>query len=231
MKVSIVIPALNEEENIGRVLAQIPYEKLPETEVIVVDNGSKDSTSAVARTRGARVFVQPRKGYGIATITGLLQATGDIIVTMDADGGHWPGDLPRLLKPVLTGSAMATLGVRIHSFPHGMRIRRFLANVLLARIFNALYRERLSDVQCGFRAIQRQVLHRLDLSQEGMQFTTEFLIELKEKSVHLTPVRVRQIATRRSHVKEVKDFIAHIALMLKRFPAFNAVRSLRTPSS
>ncbi len=230
MKVSIVIPALNEEENIGRVLEQIPYEKLPETEVIVVDNGSKDSTSAVARTRGARVFVQPRKGYGIATITGLSAASGDVIVTMDADGGHWPGDLPKLIRPVLTGSSMAALGVRIHSFPHGMRVRRFLANVILARIFDMLYGERLSDVQCGFRAIRRGVLDKLTLSQEGMQFTTELLIELKEKNVNLTPVQVRQVPTERSHVKEVKDFIGHISLMLRRFPTFNAVRSLKTHS-
>ncbi len=224
LKISIVIPALNEEESIGKVLEEIPLEKLPKTEIIVVDNGSKDRTASVARARGVRVLSEPRKGYGIATITGLSKATGDVIVTMDADGGHWPGDLPKLVKPVVSGSSLVALGVRIHSFPHGMRIRRFLGNVLLARIFNALYRERLSDVQCGFRAIHRKVLNKLTLSQEGMQFTTELLIELKEKNVRLASVRVRQVATKRSHVREAKDFIGHVALMLKRFPAFYAAR-------
>lgn len=229
MKVSIVIPALNEEDSIGKVLEKIPFDKLPETEIIVVDNGSKDRTALVALARGVRVVSEPRKGYGIATITGLSKATGDIIVTMDADGGHWPGDLPKLVKPVATGGAMAAMGVRIHSFPHGMKIRRFLANVVLAKIFNSLYGERLSDVQCGFRAIHRKVLERLTLSEEGMQFTTELLIELKEKKVHLTPVQLKQMPTKTSHVKEVSDFIRHVALMLRRFPASHGVQPSRMP--
>lgn len=227
MRVSIVIPALNEESNIGRVLDQIPLARLPETEIIVVDNCSSDHTAQVAWSKGVRVVKEPRKGYGMATMTGLSIATGDVIVTMDADGAHWPGDLPRLLKPVMNGSSMAVLGVRIHSFPHGMKVRRFLGNVILARIFNTLYGEHLSDVQCGYRAIHRKVLNKLRLSQQGMQFTTELLIELKQKNVPLNPVQVRQFPTERSHVKEVRDFIGHILLMMKRFPPFLTTRSRR----
>ena len=224
MKVSIVIPALNEEDSLGRVLQEIPFDQLPETEVIVVDNGSRDHTASVALSRGARVVFEPRRGYGIATRTGILQANGDIIVTMDADGGHWPGDLPNVLQPVATGSSLAVLGVRIHSYPHGMRIRRFLGNVVLARIFNILYREHLSDVQCGFRAINRKALSKLRLSQNGMQLTTELLIELREKGIPIWPVKVRQIATRRSHLREARDFASHVLLMLRRFPAFRSAQ-------
>src|SRR3989442_13053566 len=142
VRVSIAIPALNEEDSIGRVLDQIPYDRLPETEVIVVDNGSRDGTAEAAVRKGARVVYEPHKGYGVATRRGLSEAKGDIVVTMDADGGHWPGDLPNMVRPVDIGSYLAALGVRIHSYPHGMRIRRFLGNVLLARFFNTLYRER-----------------------------------------------------------------------------------------
>jgi glycosyltransferase involved in cell wall biosynthesis len=228
MRVSIVIPALNEEDSLGRVLEQIPFDRLPETEVIVVDNGSKDHTASVALSKGARVVFEPRKGYGIATRAGILEAHGDIIVTMDADGGHWPGDLPNVLRPFATGSSLAVLGVRIHSYPHGMRIRRFLGNVVLARIFNALYREHLSDVQCGFRAIHRKALGKLRLSQNGMQLTTELLIELREKGIPIWPVKVRQVATRRSHLRETRDFASHVTLMLKRFPSFRSAR-VKTP--
>lgn len=231
VKVSIIIPALNEEDSIGRVLDQIPFLYLPETEVIVVDNGSRDLTPQVASARGVRVVLEPRKGYGNATRTGLSEATGDIIVTMDADGGHWPGDLPELLRPVVAGSSMAALGVRIHSYPHGMRVRRFLGNVILARIFNLLYGERLSDVQCGFRVIHRKVLAKLALFEEGMQFTTELLIELKEKGVRISPVSVRQVPTKRSHLREVRDFIGHVALMLRRFPSFYSMKGLETASN
>jgi glycosyltransferase involved in cell wall biosynthesis len=229
VRVSIVIPALNEEDSIGRVLDQIPFDRLPETEVIVVDNGSHDGTAEVAVKRGARVVFEPHKGYGVATRRGLSEAKGDIVVTMDADGGHWPGDLPNIVRPVDIGSYSAALGVRIHSYPHGMRIRRFLGNVLLARFFNTLYRERLSDVQCGFRAIHRNALAMLKLTEDGMQFTTELLIELKEKGISILPVQVEQIATKRSHLKEVQDFAKHVALMLKRFPGVRSARSLEAP--
>ncbi len=222
MKVSIVIPALNEEEKIGEVLDLIPFGRLPETEVIVVDNGSWDRTAQVASSKGARVVTEPKKGYGIATLTGLSHATGDVVVTMDADGAHWPGDLPRLLDPILTGASKATLGVRIHSYPHGMKIRRFLGNVVLARIFDTLYGEHLSDVQCGFRAIHRKVLERIRLSQKGMQLTTELLIQLKQKRVPFKPVEVKQLPSQRSHVREVRDFMGHIVLMLRGFPKFLA---------
>ncbi len=218
MKISIVIPALDEEDSIARVLDQIPYDKLPPAEVIVVDNGSQDGTARVAASRGARVVSEPRKGYGVATKTGLANATGDIIVTMDADGAHWPGDLPKMIEPVADGSSVAALGIRIHSFAHGMKIRRFIGNVMLAKIFNALYDEHLNDVQCGFRAIQRKVLGKLNLTEDGMQFTTELLIELKAKGIQITPVNIQQIATRRSHLREVRDFVGHVGLMLKRFP-------------
>ena len=229
MRISIVIPALNEEDSIGRVLGQIPFDRLPEAEVIVVDNGSSDGTARVAVENGARVVFEPRKGYGIATRTGLSEAKGDVIVTMDADGGHWPGDLPDLVRPVELGSSLATLGVRIHSYPHGMKIRRFLGNVLLAKLFNALYRERLSDVQCGFRAIHRNALAMLKFSENGMQFTTELLIELKQKGISIFPVQVEQVPTKRSHLKEVQDFVRHVALMLKRFPAVRSARILEAP--
>ncbi len=225
MKVSIVIPALNEEDNLGRVLDQIPFDRLPETEVIVVDNGSSDRTAQVAASRGVQVITETKKGYGIATLTGLSKATGDILVTMDADGAHWPGDLPRLLKPVVSSLSMATLGVRIHSFPHGMKIRRFLGNVILARLFNLLYKEHLSDVQCGYRAFHRGAMNKLQLSQEGMQFTTELLIELKEKKIPISLIRVRQMPTERSHLREAKDFVGHVLLMLRRFPGFLSTRS------
>ena len=101
-----------------------------------------------------------------------------------------------------------------------MKIRRFLGNVLLAKVFGALYGEHLSDVQCGFRAIHRQALNKLKLSQDGMQLTTELLIELRENGVEIFPVNVRQQATERSHLKEAYDFTRHITLMLERFRTF-----------
>ena len=228
---SIVIPALNEEYSIGKVLDGIPFDKLPETEVIVVDNGSNDNTAKVALSKGAKVILEPRRGYGVATRTGFSIAQGGIIVTMDADGGHWPGDVPKILQPVATGSSLVAVGVRISSYPHGMKIRRFVGNVMLAKIFNGLYGGRMADVQCGFRAIHRKALDKLNLSQNGMQLTTELLIELKEKGISVATVRVRQIPTTTSHLREARDFAGHVGLMLKRFSSFRPVQRERLPDN
>src|SRR5207245_1080625 len=92
-------------------------------------------------------------------------------------------------------------------------------------VFDTLYGEHLGDVQCGFRAIHRKALNKLRLSQDGMQLTTELLIELKERGIPICPVQVRQVPTDRSHIREARDFIEHVSLMLRRFPSYWSARN------
>src|ERR1700689_5229329 len=99
---SIVIPALNEERGIGDVIKEIPIKKLKklgyETEVLVIDNGSHDQTPHIARSHGARVIIQPIRGYGNAYKAGFANASGDIIATGDADMTYPFEDLPEILE-------------------------------------------------------------------------------------------------------------------------------------
>src|SRR5262245_30611485 len=103
--VSLVIPALNEAEAIGETVRDLPWDLIEEC--IVVDNGSTDATAEEARRHGARVIVEPRRGYGQACYTGVLSTSdsNDVIAFMDGDGSDISSDLRLLAKPVLMGEA------------------------------------------------------------------------------------------------------------------------------
>ena len=133
------MPALNEEESIGQVLAAIPTGVADE--VIVVDGGSSDGTVAVARAGGARVIHEPRRGYGRACATGLAAARGDVVLFLDADGADDPGQIPDLLLPILTGRADMVLGSRLAgeiasgAMPWHQRFGNWLAAWLIRRLY------------------------------------------------------------------------------------------------
>ena len=112
-KISVIIPALNEEESIGQVLNDIPGEIVEE--VIVVDNGSNDNTVTVAKSLGASVIREPLKGYGAACLRGIsmLKQDTDIVVFLDADYSDYPQDLPAVVKPIVTGKAEMVIGSRM----------------------------------------------------------------------------------------------------------------------
>ena len=108
---SIIIPALNEAESIGYVLSAIPMEWTHE--ILVVDGGSTDATVAIAEQAGARVIHEGRRGYGRACHSGLLAASGKVVVFLDADGADDPRHLPELLAPLMNGQADLVLGSRL----------------------------------------------------------------------------------------------------------------------
>ncbi len=151
MKVTVVIPARNEEKSIyGVVSGARQYAD----DVIVVDDGSVDATGRIASEAGATVTVnKQRRGYITALRTGIGQATGDIIVTMDADGEHNPGDIPLLIQPLNDNIADLVLG------------RRTKVTRLSERFINWLTRLRvkISDSCTGFRAMRRDLALKLSL--------------------------------------------------------------------
>ena len=110
MRVSLIIPALNEAESLGRLLTEVPFDVLHQ--VIVVDNGSTDHTAEVARAGGAQVIDESRRGYGHACAAGLAAAEGDAVVFMDGDGSFVPAELTELLVPLKEGKADLILGSR-----------------------------------------------------------------------------------------------------------------------
>jgi Glycosyl transferase family 2 len=182
MKLSVVIPALNEEHGIGDVLKEIPIAKLGdmdyEVEVIVVDNGSVDSTAHVACMHGATVVVQPMRGYGNAYRAGFAYATGDVVATGDADLTYPFADLPKILRRMGQRNLEFVTTDRLSGLRDGvMTPSHVLGNWLLSRITKTLFRWPYKDSQSGMWIFKRYVWHALDVQSSGMPFSQELKIE------------------------------------------------------
>jgi glycosyltransferase involved in cell wall biosynthesis len=149
--ISVIIPAYNEERSIGEVIKQT--QKFAD-EVIVVDDNSTDNTRELCERLGARVVTnEHRKGYVGAIKTGFEKAKHEIIVTLDADGEHDPGDIPRLVEPILKGEADLVLGKR-EEIPR-----------ISERFINSLtnFKVKVADSGTGFRALKRELASNLNL--------------------------------------------------------------------
>lgn len=161
-RMSIILPARNEAANL-RVLLPLIKKQAPEVELIVVDDGSTDDTASVARDAGAKVISHPYgMGNGAAVKTGARNASGDILVFMDADGQHDPRDISALLRKLDHGYDMV-VGAR--SRPSQANLWRWAANSLYNRVASWMVGQTVSDLTSGFRAARaelfRQFLHML----------------------------------------------------------------------
>jgi len=163
MRVSAVIPAFNEENRIGEVVS---IAKRYVDEVLVVDDGSTDRTGEVAREQGAKIIRNERNfGYLESLRRGFRVAKGDIVVTLDGDGEHDPGQIPSLLGPILDGSADLVFGKR-KEVP---RVSERIINRLVR------YKTGITDSGTGFRAIRREIAKRMKLN--GFCSCGTFLLE------------------------------------------------------
>ncbi|HEC75938.1 MAG TPA: glycosyltransferase family 2 protein, partial [Thermoplasmatales archaeon] len=171
MKVSIVLPTLNEEEGIGETIDSINMDKFKkkgwDIEILVVDGNSTDRTREIAKEKGARVIIEPRKGYGRAYKTGLYRVEGDIIVTGDADGTY-PFDkaheyVEMMIKENLdfiTTNRFANLERRSMTFKH------YFGNFILSFILRLLYGIKIKDSQSGMWIIKKEALKKIKPLEE-----------------------------------------------------------------
>jgi len=187
-KISIVVPTLNEEGAIGKVMEKI-REHVPDGEVIVVDSSDDDTFEEALRT-GAVAIKEPRLGYGHAIRRGLGVASGDILLFIDGDDSYDPSDIPKVIGPLLKGEADLSLGTRFHSKPDGMTTMRYLGNLAINSVFSTLFRKRVTDSQTGLKAMTRDAYEKLDLEEDGMTFSTEVLLKSLERDLRVREVRV-----------------------------------------
>src|SRR5262245_44794687 len=154
-RVSIVLPAYNEEQVIAKVLDALREEDY--YEIIVVDDGSKDATAQVAREHGAKVIRHPYNiGNGAAVKTGIRAATGDIIVLMDADGQHPPGDVPRMVAQI--GDYDMVVGARTRA--SDAAIHRNIANNIFNAYASYIVGDTVPDLTSGFRVAKASLLKK-----------------------------------------------------------------------
>jgi glycosyltransferase involved in cell wall biosynthesis len=188
--VSVVIPTLNEEDSIGKVLAEIPKDVVDE--VIVVDS-STDNTPKIAEKMGAKVIHEPTIGYGRALQTGIKNAKGDVVVYIDGDHSYDPKAISRLVAPIIKGECDVVLGRRLERkmLPRSMSPVNRFGNLMLSMIFDLLFLEGVKDTQSGFRAIRKRLLEDIRYENYGMPYVTEQLIKLAKKFALIKEVQIK----------------------------------------
>ncbi len=228
-KVSIVIPALNEEGVVGKTVRSIDVVNLKklglEVEVIVVDNASEDGTAEEARKAGAKVVYEPYKGYGSAYLRGLKEATGDIIVIGDADGTYPLDKIHEFIQPILRGEADFVIGSRLRGHIHDGAmpwLHRYIGNPLLTFLGNLFFKTKVSDFHCGMRAFTREALKKMNLKTTGMEFATEMILEAGKKKLRIKeiPIEYRKRAGGKAKLKSFHDGWRHLRFMLLHAPNY-----------
>lgn len=190
VKIVAVIPALNEEGSIGKVVASVPRDLV--AEVIVVNNGSADRTAEVAAAAGARLVTEPERGYGAACKAGLdAAADADILVYLDGDASDQPAELARVLGPVARGEADLVIGSRLlgQREAGAMPPHAVFGNWLTARLVRLLYGVRITDLG-SFRAIRRADLLALDMRERTYGWPVEMIVKAAKRGYRIREVPV-----------------------------------------
>ena len=190
-RIALIIPALDEELALATVLDELPRSLF--AQVIVVDNGSRDSTAAVARAGGARVVSEPRRGYGRACLAGLaaLDGAADIVVFMDADASDVPGEVTSLLEPILRGEADLVIGSRRlgRAAPAALAWHQRWGNRLVVGLIRLLFGFRYTDLG-PFRAIRRASLAQLAMRDTNFGWTAEMQVKAVRRGLRVREVPV-----------------------------------------
>ena len=191
MKISVIIPILNEEKSIGMVLDALPRQRLHE--VVVVDAGSKDQSLATARSRRVKVVHGNKPGYGHACLTGISALTSpEIAVFLDGDFSDYPEEIDLLTEPIARGEADFVIGSRLlgqpepGSLPWHVRLR----NRFLCFLIRCLYRHRYTDVG-PFRAIRYEALKGLRLRNRTSGWNVEMQVKAVRARLRILEVPVR----------------------------------------
>jgi glycosyltransferase involved in cell wall biosynthesis len=191
VNVSVVVPALNEEEPIAAVVRQLIATAIPR-EVIVVDNESTDRTADEAKTAGARVITASR-GYGRACAAGIAAVSKDCetIVFLDGDGSDVPGFIPALVEPIRSGTHDFVIGSRTRGQrePGSMSFQQVFAGYLAGFLIRLLYGVRYTDM-CAFRAIRRDALAKLDMREKTYGWNLEMQMKAARIGLRILEVPV-----------------------------------------
>jgi len=219
MKISVVIPTMNEEESIGQVMDEI-NEALSgrDYEVLIVDTESTDRTREIARSKGARVVEEPRRGYGRAYKTGFEEAEGDIIVTLDADCTYPASKIPSLVVMIekegyefITTDRLSNISSDVMGWTH-----RF-GNWVLKTTMNLLFRTDFNDSQSGMWVFKSSALRHLNVTSDGMPFSEEIKIEAVKKGLKFDEVPIEYRERKgEAKIRSLKDGFKNFGFLWKK---------------
>lgn len=194
MRVSIIIPTMNEEASIGEVIDTI-HEAMKDFkdgyEIVVVDTESKDRTVEIAQSKGAKVIDEPRRGYGRAYKTGFEKAGGDVIATLDADCTYPAEDIPKLVRLLENENLDFITCDRLSKLEKGvMSAKHRLGNWILKFTTNLLFRMHIKDSQSGMWVFRKKILGDIELISDGMPLSEEIKIEAWRKGLNAKEVPI-----------------------------------------
>jgi glycosyltransferase involved in cell wall biosynthesis len=221
--VSVVIPCLNEAENIEACVtaARTALDAMGVPgEVVVADNNSDDDSARLAEEAGARVVVERRRGYGSAYLAGFEAARGDYIVMADADLTYDFNEIPRFVAALEDGAEMV-MGDRMDNIQPGAMpwLHRYVGNPILTGLLNLFFSTGVNDAHCGMRALRRDVLPRLDLRTTGMEFASEMVIRASKERLRITefPIEYHPRGGE-SKLSSLRDGWRHLRFLLVHSP-------------
>ena len=195
-QIVVVVPALNERDSIGQVIDGIK-EAMKDTDcrVLVVDGNSKDGTADEAKKHGAQVIKQRRRGYGDGLLYGFTYANSylspQILVMIDADGTYDPANIPRLVEPIIKDEADVVIGNRFPQMDEGsMTLTNRVGNRIISWVARNSLGIKISDTQCGMRALRAELAEELSGQVEGMAFATEMLVDLSQVRARVVDVPI-----------------------------------------
>ena len=212
-----LIPAVDAAQTIGEVVRQVRAHGLS---VVVIDDGSRDQTAAVASAQGAIVISHLRnQGKGCALRTGFeyaLRSRYDGVVTLDGDGQHDPAEIPQLIDAGERQHAGVVLGNRMANGLAMPALRRW-TNALMSAIVSGVARQRIPDSQCGFRFIRREVLEDLPLRAKRFEIEAELVAAAALRKWKIVSVPVRGIYRRAqaSRIRPLRDAVRFVGVVLR----------------
>ena len=223
LKVSVVIPCLNEERSIEscvRSAHNVLEEYGISGEIVVADNGSQDDSAVLATAAGARVVNEERRGYGSAYLAGFAAAKGTYIITADADQTYDFNEIPRFLESMENGADMV-IGNRMNNIVPGAMpwLHRYIGNPILSGFLNLLYRSGVHDAHCGMRALRRDTLPRLQLRSTGMEFASEMVVRAVKEDLEIAEFDIEYHPREgESKLSSFRDGWRHLKLLLVNSP-------------
>ncbi len=223
--VSVVIPCLNEAENIEECvnIARSVMERHGiDGEVVVSDNNSSDGSGDIARAAGARVVRETRPGYGSAYLAGFAAARGRYIVMADADLTYDFNEIPHFVEKLDEG-AQLVMGDRMDNIHPGAMpwLHRYVGNPILTGILNLFFRTGVSDAHCGMRGFRRDILPILDLRTTGMEFASEMVIRASKEKLDIRefPIEYHPRGGE-SKLSSFRDGWRHLRFLLVHSPTY-----------
>jgi glycosyltransferase involved in cell wall biosynthesis len=218
MRTCVIIPTYNEAKAIGRIVKEV---KLQNLDVLVIDDGSTDETSKIAKENGAVILRNDiNQGKGSSLIEGFNYAVGlnfDAVVTMDGDGQHLPQDLPYFIRLAEYSDSSIIIGNRMKSSKN-MPLTRLLTNRFMSWLISNLANQKIPDSQCGFRLIKKEVLTAVNLITSRYETESEILLRCSQLGLKIESVPIKTVyRDEKSRINPLIDTVRFFKLIIKEY--------------